>query len=702
MKLAGSLGRLPLLASLVALAACSKTEHATPAGMDTPGADAAVAATASAAAASTPAPTNFTYGELDRATFNRLALRRNLPLFWASDANGDKIVQPGEVRALLFYPTEGQWTANGAFTDAFNVAYGQLVAARTQGLAESATVGAVPADPAERARRDAVVRDLDDAAASLVLTDATKFSAEERTFVDRMLAVAKKIDALYATTKGLPVLQAKLPDGDLASASAFRRNWGPKCVTPTMEKDPACTAIPGNPTPEVAVYPTSADDGPTAQTGDFCARIEARPDAKGLLGPFTVMNDKGKMPVAVNYAIAFKDQMGPIAADLQIAADGITDPAEAALKAYLAAASQSFTSGNWDPADEAWTGMNATNSRWYVRVAPDETYWEPCNHKAGFHLTFARINQGSLAWQAKLKPVQQDMENALARSIGAPYASRSVTFHLPDFIDIVLNAGDDRNPVGATIGESLPNWGPLVAAGRGRTVAMSNLYTDPDSLKIRRAKAESLFTKESLALYADDAQPGLLSTILHEATHNLGPGGEYAVGGKKDKDSFGGELASMLEELKAQTGALYFIEMLRKRGVLSDEEAKKGYVDSMVWALNHVSRGMYTGAGKGKPYSQLSAIQVGFLMQQGALRWDAKATAANGTDKGAYVIDFAKFPAAVDKMMVAVGGIKAKGDKAGADALKKAYVDGTVVPLKTIAERSLKYPQPNFVYALDR
>jgi hypothetical protein len=697
MKLAGC------ALSLLVLAGCSKTEQAPPAPADTP-------APSSSASAATSAATNdadsgaaaFTYGELDRQTFNRLALRRNLPLFWYADANGDKVVQPAEVRALLFYPTEGHWTANGAFTDAFKAAYAQLVAAKSQGLAESGTAGAVPADPAERARREAVVKDLDGAAASLVLTDATKFSAEEKAFVDRMLAVATKIDALYAFTKGLPPLAARLPPGDLASASAFRRNWGPKCVTPVMEKDPACTSIPGNPSPEVLVYPTSAEEGPTAQTGDFCARIEARPDAKTLLGPFTVMDDKGKMPVAVNYAVAFKPQMSAIASDLQAAADGIADPAEAPLKAYLAAAAQSFTSGNWDGADEAWASMTAENSKWYVRVAPDETYWEPCNHKAGFHLTFARINQGSLAWQAKLKPVQQDMENSLATTIGAPYKSRNVTFHLPDFIDIVVNAGDDRNPIGATIGESLPNWGPLVAAGRGRTVAMSNLYTDPDSLKVRRAKAESLFTKDSLALYSDDAQPGLLSTILHEATHNLGPGGEYAVGGKKDKDSFGGELASMLEELKAQTGALYFVELLHKRQLLTDDEAKKAYVDSMVWALNHISRGMYTGAGKGKPYSQLSAVQVGFLMHEGAMRWNPTAVAANGTDKGAFTLDFAKFPAAVDKLMVAVGGIKARGDKDAALALTKPFVDGTVLPMKVIAERSLKFPSPNFVYAIDR
>ena len=62
--------------------------------------------------------------------------------------------------------------------------------------------------------------------------------------------------------------------------------------------------------------------------------------------------------------------MSAIASDLQAAADGIADPAEARLKAYLAAASQSFTSGNWDGADEAWASMTAESSKWYVRAAP--------------------------------------------------------------------------------------------------------------------------------------------------------------------------------------------------------------------------------------------------------------------------------------------------------------------------------------------
>src|SRR5262249_7520671 len=147
------------------------------------------------------------------------------------------------------------------------------------------------------------------------------------------------------------------------------------------------------------------------------------------------------------------------------------------------------------------------------------------------------------------------------------------------FIDIVFNAGDDRTPLGATIGQSLPNWGPVANEGRGRTVAMVNLYTDPDSREARRAQAASLLDEASMKLYSGESDPGLLVTILHEATHNLGPAHEYKVNGKTDGEVFGGPVASVLEELKAQTGGVFLIEFLRAKGLISDDLARHAYAD---------------------------------------------------------------------------------------------------------------------------
>ncbi|MDB4953774.1 MAG: Nudix hydrolase 3, partial [Myxococcales bacterium] len=432
----------------------------------------------------------------------------------------------------------------------------------------------------------------------------------------------------------------------------------------------------------------------------FCKELEARKDAKSLLEPFTVVRGDAAKLFPVPYSDAYKDEMTTIAKELTAAADGLHDPGETALVTYLRAAAKSFTTNDWLPADEAWAKMTVDNSKWFVRIGPDEVYWEPCAQKAGFHLTFARINQGSKQWQSKLVPVQQEMEAAIAQRAGAPYKARKVTFHLPDFIDVVVNAGDDRPPLGATIGQSLPNWGPVANEGRGRTIAMVNLYGDPDSQSARRAQADSVFDAASMKLYAGTQEPSLLATILHEATHNLGPAHEYKVGGKTADEVFGGPVASVLEELKAQTGALFLLEFLRGKGLISDQLAQQSFADSIVWALGHVSQGMYTGSGARKTYGNVAAIQIGFLIEHGALTWNDQASANNGTDKGAFTIHGDKLVGAADEMMKAFAGIKARGDKPAADELIKRYVDGTIVPHKLIAERFLRFPKASFVYAV--
>lgn len=644
-----------------------------------------ITACAKTAPPASPAPTTPRHDALSRETFNRLAVLHNLPLYWTVDADGDATVDPDEVDALLFYPTTGAWVERGVFTPAFEAAYARMVADHER-------------PPTLDDRQTLVAQDLDGGRATLVRSDLRGLSPDEKSFVQHLLTAAAKIDTLYDLTTGAAALADQVPATDVPSQSLFRRNRGPRCAVPGTESNPACSAIPGAPVPLVDVYPAALQ----AKEG-FCAELEARPDAATLLAPFAVVRaDAAGALSAVPYHVAYAAYVGPIAAELQAAAAAIGRvPGEAALVAYLNAAADGFLSDAWQPADEAWSRMNPQNSKWYVRVGPDETYWEPCAQKAGFHLTLARINLTSLEWQDKLTPLQQSMEHTIAAVAGPPYTERTVTFHLPDFIDIVVNAGDDRDPISGTVGQSLPNWGPVADEGRGRTVAMSNLFVDPDSLAAVRAQASSILAAEAMSVYTDDDLPGLLSTILHEATHNLGPSADYRVGGKNDAQVFGGQLAAMLEELKAQTGGLFLVEHLRKQGQLSDPLARQVYLDSVVWALGHVAKGMYTPDGKRKAYSQLAAVQLGILMDEGALSWNPDEKAANGTDQGAFVVHEDKLVLAIDAMMKQVAGIKARGNRAAAEALCRRYVDGPLLPQATIAERYLRTPKASLVYAVE-
>ena len=621
-------------------------------------------------------------GRLTRLRFNQLALRLNLPVFWERDRNNDGEIDPEEVRSLLFYPEAEPLVSDDAFTPAFEAARAAI---------EQAAAEPIP----DETRLQLIRQELESTAPTLVYSDLRSLPEDHLAFFDHMIRVADRIDQLYARQVGATHLADMVADDEPESQSLFRRNWGARCLGATTENEPECSAVEGELDQPVDVYPASLQE-----QGGFCETLEAREDSETLLTPFTVVREREGELVAVPYTEAYSEQMQAIAAELRAAADALEDSEEEALRSYLRAAAQAFTDNDWEPADEAWAAMNAHNSRWYLRVGPDEVYWDPCSQKAGFHLTLALINRASLAWQDRLTPLRSDMEQALA-SLTEAYSPREVAFHLPDFIDIVINAGDDRNAFGATIGQSLPNWGAVADEGRGRTVVMSNLYTDTDSVERSRQRAATMLTAESMEMFTPEPDAGLVNTILHEASHNLGPSHDYEVEGRTDTEIFGGALATVLEELKAQTGGLYLLTLLHERGVLDERQLNQAYFDAITWALGHISRGMYTAGDQRKPYSQLAAIQVGFFMGQEALRYDPAAVAANGTDRGAFTIDFDALPAAIERLMTEVMEIKAEGQVDQANELVARYVDGDVVPQEIIAERSQRFPRATLVYSVD-
>jgi hypothetical protein len=635
-------------------------------------------------------PPEPTLNRLARLDFNLKAQERFLPFFWREDTNQNGTLEPGEL-ALLWGPHETPRTAlidaQGRFTQAFLDAYETMVKAPDE--------ASLPAP--ERARRELLRLELSQGRPTLVETNLAAGTDEDRAIVRHVAEAARVIEVIHGKQLGTHALWDQVPVTDKLSRSLFHRNQGPYCVAPKTEKDEACTALVPKPKRRSGLYPAELQEDPT-----FCDKLAKEKNAKDLTGHFSVVVADGKGFKAVPYSEFYKPEMEQVATSLEAAANAITSDGEKAFQAYLRAAAKAFRTNDWEPANEAWVAMGPTNSKWYLRIAPDEVYYEPCAWKAGFAVSFARINPDSLAWQQKLEPVKGDMEKALAALAGPPYKARDVKFKLPDFIDIVLNAGDARNPHGATIGQSLPNWGKVAEKG-GRTVAMTNLYTDVDSQKALESQMASLFCKGLMGKASTKPGPAVMSVVLHEAAHNLGPSHEYKVKGKEDDEVFGGPLASTMEELKAQTAALYFSEWLVEKKVISADEAELAHVRDVAWAFGHISRGMYTADGKPRNYSQLASIQLGTLMKAGAVTWRPAEVAANGQDTGCFEVDFAKWKPAVDALAKRVLMAKGKGDKKDAEAMVAAFVDAKDDWAKTrevITERWLRAPKATFVYAL--
>jgi len=638
-----------------------------------------------------PPPTPKTLDRLSRADFNRVAAELALPLFWTNDADGNNTIEPAEL-AIYWGLDRGALLSeyiatDKTFTPKFTAAYEAMIRQNES--------------PPTSLRNASVRKELAQGRVTLVASDFTKATQEEKKFVQAIFKAAEKIETLYAKQEGTLDLQAKLPQNDPASKALFFRNQEPKCKAPATENDPNCGALMKDDMPKGKVsglYPVDL----LAKDPKFCEGLGKNKD-KTLADPFTTVSaDANGELKSKPFHETWTSDVEAIAADIRDASSALGS-SEPALRAYLDAAAKAFASDNWWPADEAWAKMDTKNSKFFLRIGPDEVYHEPCSTKALYHVSFALVNQGATKWQAKLDPLKTEMENAIAKLAGAPYTARKVSFKIPDFIDVVLNAGDSRSPSGATIGQSLPNFGPVANQGRGRTVAMTNFYTDPDSIATAKSQADSLFCKDTTAKWTDDKEALLMSTVLHEAAHNLGPAHQYKANGKIDREAFGGPLASTLEELKAQTAALYYTDWLVGKKQLTKEEADKSFVRDVFWAFGHISRGMYEDNKHPKNYSQLAAIQVGWMMSKGAIAWKHDEVAANGKDKGCFSIDLAKVPAAVTSLMTEVAQIKGKGDKARAEVLIKDWVDVTndrKMVHTVITERMTRAPKQTFVYSV--
>jgi len=641
-----------------------------------------------AAPKAAPAPA---FNAIPRPDFNRRAVELYLPLFWREDSNRNGTLEPQELAVLTGMPRSDRaiWIdSSGAFTQIFKEAYVGI------------TRPDVPlTDAAEQTRHRLVVDELAQGRATLVETDLSKATPAEKNLVRHMLDAAVTIERLYARQRGVYGMEGSIPTPDAASYALFHRNQSPYCEAPKTEKEEACSALASKPPRVVGLYPAELQSDPA-----FCDKLSKAPNAVQLMGHFSVVvaGDKPGTYKAVPYTEAYRDDMESVAKDLEAAAGGLGDD-EAALKTYLLAAAKAFRTNDWEPANAAWVAMGAQNSRWYVRVAPDEVYYEPCAWKAGFALQLARINPESIEWQKKLDPLKRDMENQLAAMAKKPYKAREVNFKIPDFIDVVVNAGDQRAAHGATVGQSLPNWGPVAEKG-GRTVAMTNLYTDADSREQLEILMSSLFCPATAAMATSTPKESLISSVLHEAAHNLGPSHDYKVRGKEDDVLFGGPLASTLEELKAQTSSMYLTDWLQDKGMFTDEEANKIQLRSIAWMFGHISRGMYTADGTPRNYSQLAAMQLGAFFDAGVVTWRSNSPAANGTDQGCIQIDFNGLPVAVKEFETTVLEIKASGDKDRAEELKAKYVDAKddFADVKaSITERWLRAPKASFVYSVN-
>ncbi|MDO8494809.1 MAG: hypothetical protein Q7S68_05680 [Deltaproteobacteria bacterium] len=584
---------------------------------------------------------------IDRERFNRLSklYYPNDAVCWVKDKQNIGVIDPDEINRCEWGDaanfTKPDPKGRPEFNSLFDSRYQQIV---------------------ELARQEAVRKQLARNVMFTIPVDLNhyKLNAAQKDLVSQILKVGTVVDELFQMQLGSHPFREQLEQGGTpADQELFSRYQEPWCQS---NDDPLCNGLPTF-TPYVSpIYP----NGMTSE------------ELKGDLStPFSVVtrSEQGQYE-AVPYAQSFlSPKMQEAAEEMMKAADLAVAAGEKGMADYLrklAAAMASDKPYPYGEVDAAWNAMKG-KSKFYLRVGPDETGWDKFETKAGFHMTFGIIDPNAEKKISFYSKLRQKMEDAFASVIGSPYKARKVEVSMPDFVDVVMESGEDHGRVdGTNAAQTLPNWcgEDGTADCTRRTMLFSNKTSRGYGPAIMQHYAK-LLAPESFKYFNPNATA--TSAVNHEFAHNLGPQmGDRFADGITMKDALG-DMGLKMEEMKAELGGTYLEGWLAAGGHRTKEQVRQSYTAALLWSLTMLRRGL-PQYKNGKfhevksPYILLSAVRVGYLMEKGALSFDPSAG-----EFGQFTIDYDKVHAAATDLLHDVGQLYANHDREGILAFYQKY-----------------------------
>ena len=537
----------------------------------------------------------------------------------------------------------------------------------------------------ETKRQASVAASYNEAVEIPVAVDFSDVRPEEKKMIRHLMVVSNLIDDLHYKQLGtygymtqIDWLRGIHPE----SAQLLERNDSPICSTPKSKDDSFCHALPNFEAQSFGIYPQN-----TEADAKFCEGLTAEGANPLLRDPMTVLVSGANGVYETAYFHEYwKADVQAIATELEAAAKAIENVGdERALYEYLVAAAQSFRTGDWLESDYKWVALNMKNSKYAIRVGPDETYWDPCQNKAGFEFWFGPVNKIAASASEVYGPHLQAMHDELNRLTPHTDPTPVGDVSIPDFVDIATFTGDAKYPTGGIAGQTLPNWS-YEHTGFHQWI-MNYYMSSPVVQRQSRQVAEALLHPDTLAYFNPDPTSTDKNVVAHELTHSLGIGpvnqvvdaqtGEPLFKDELDddgnpkpltvRDAMGGTLGSITEEVRGETGAIHWPNWKIKSGMETTVQERNGeYVTNLMWALKWASMDMLDQNGAPNTYAQVAAVQLAHLIREGALEYK----------DGKFKIHFDKYPEAVEKLLVKINTIKRHGDKAAAEALLEDATKG--------------------------
>ncbi len=311
---------------------------------------------------------------------------------------------------------------------------------------------------------------------------------------------------------------------------------------------------------------------------------------------------------------------------------------------YLGLRADALVTDDYQPSDMAWLDMKT--NRIDVVIGAIETYEDQLFGYRAAYESYVLLKD--MAWSERLSRFAAFLPE-LQRGLPVPERYKAEE----PGSDSDLNAYDalyyagDSNAGAKTIAINLPNDEEVQLAKGTRRLQLKNAMRAKFE-KILEPIAEVLIVEEQRRHVSFDAF--FANTMFHEVAHGLGI--KNTVDGSGTVRAALKDVASSIEEGKADVLGLYMITELHRRGELGDTELMDYYTTFLAGIFRSVRFGASSAHGKA------NMVRFNFFADAGAF------TTSEAT--GRYRVDFQAMQAAITKLSAKILTLQGDGDYEGA------------------------------------
>jgi hypothetical protein len=379
---------------------------------------------------------------------------------------------------------------------------------------------------------------------------------------------------------------------------------------------------------------------------------EAYLPGKADLYSFVRRDQAGKL-FLVPYHVEYAEELADAARLLREAAKLARSPD---FSNYLKLRAAALISDNFQLSDSYW--MDVKDNEIDVVIGPIETYLDRLFGYRAAYESYVLIKD--MEWSSRLSRFAEFLP-ALQEGLPVPdeykWESPGTDADLNAY-DVVYYAG--RSNAGSkTIAINLPNDEEVQLEKGSRRLQLKNAM-EAKYVKILEPIADVLIDEAQREHITFDAF--FSNTMFHEVAHGLGI--KNTINGKDTVQKAMLDLASSMEEGKADILGVYMITELHKAGELGDADLRDYYVTFMAGIFRSIRFGAASAHGKA------NMVRFNFFLDEGAFVRDA--------ETGRYSVDFERMEGAIENLSRLLLTLQGDGDYDGAKTLTETK--GIITP----------------------